>query len=382
MHRLACLFAVCLGACFAVAQDAQPPIAKLDPNMAIKDAEEGVLWYDILRLDLEGRAWSDVETPYDRLPARVKDTVRKSVWRLSTHSAGMYVRFVTDATQISARWTLRHEELAMDHMPATGVSGLDLYMRDGDTWRWIAVGRPKETPANKVKLLEGLPAGTREFMLYLPLYNGVASVELGIAEGTFIAKAPSWPTANVRPIVFYGTSITQGGCASRPGMAYPAILSRTLQRPAINLGFSGNGKMDPEIADILCELDPAVYVIDCTPNMDPEEITERTVPLVKKLRAARPDTPIVLVECITPQNAWALRPRAEFVNPKNDALKAEYEKLMAEQTPGLHYVPGNTLLGPEGETESTVDGVHPTDVGFRYYALALEPLLRSLTATP
>ncbi len=181
-------------------------------------------------------------------------------------------------------------------MPATGVSGLDLYVRQPDgTWHWLANGRPAQQ-TNTATLVSGLAPAEREYLLYLPLYNGVSSVELAVPAGKSLAKAPARPADHAKPILFYGTSITQGGCASRPGMVHTAILGRRFDRTAINLGFSGNGKMEPELAGLLAELDPAVYVLDCLPNMKAALVTERVEPFEKTLRAARPTTPIVLVE--------------------------------------------------------------------------------------
>src|SRR5262249_29415705 len=136
----------------------------------------------------------------------------------------------------------------------------------------------------------------REYLLYLPLYNGVKSVEVGVPKGAALTKASPRPADHAKPLVFYGTSITQGGCASRPGMVHTAILGRRLERPVINLGFSGNGRMEREMAELLAELAPAVYVLDCLPNMDAALVAQRVEPFVRTLRKARPDTPILLVE--------------------------------------------------------------------------------------
>src|SRR5262249_5941177 len=156
-------------------------------------------------------------------------------------------------------------------------------------------GIPKEQ-TTRVALAGGVPAGRREYLLYLPLYNGVSSVEIGLPKGAKLEKADPYGPGDRKPIVFYGTSITQGGCASRPGMVHTAILQRRLAFPVINLGFSGNGRMEPEIATLFAELDPAVYVLDCLPNMSAAEVTERIDPFVTVLRKAHPDTPILLVE--------------------------------------------------------------------------------------
>jgi lysophospholipase L1-like esterase len=345
----------------------------LDKSKAAKLDGDSNLWYDIRDLGVEGRGWSDTKSFYDRLPAKAEGVVRDPVWRLAQHSAGMCVRFVTDATTIHARWTLRSPSLAMPHMPATGVSGLDLYAKDGHgQWRWLGVGRPAQQ-TNQQALASGLPAGKREYLLYLPLYNGVESVQIGVS-----SEATLWPgpPREHKPIVFYGTSITQGGCASRPGMTYAAILGRWLDRPAINLGFSGNGRMESEVAQLLAELDPCVYVINCLPNMNDTEVAERVEPLVKTIRQARPRTPIVLCEDRSYTNAWLLAGQRERNQSSRAALKAAFARLKSEGVTGLHYLAGENQLGDD--REDTVDGSHPTDLGFVRMAEAMLPVLKPL----
>lgn len=331
-------------------------------------------WFDVRQWGVEGKAWDDTVRYFDRLPGRAQKIVRAPVWGLSRHSAGMCVRFETDATQISGRWTLLSKSLAMNHMPATGVSGLDLYAQDdAGQWRWVGVGRPDKAPTVTARLASGLPAKRRAYMLYLPLYNGVESVEIGLPQ-----QAHLWPQPprRAKPILFYGTSIMQGGCASRPGMAHAAILGRRLGRPIINLGFSGNGRMDLEIAELIAELDPCLYFIDCLPNTNATLVAHRAVPFVQILRKARPDTPIVLVEDRTYSHA-ALVPAVRRGNTsRREALRNAYKRLLAAGTTGLHYVPGEPMLGDDGD--GTVDGSHPTDLGFVRMADYLEPILRSV----
>ena len=177
------------------------------------------------------------------------------------------------------------------------------------------------------RLATGLPAGKREYLLYLPLYNGVKSVEVGVPKGTALLKADARPAGRRKPIVFYGTSITQGGCASRPGMVHTAIVGRRLDYPVINLGFSGNGRMEPEVVQLMAELEPAVYLIDCLPNMNGPEVAKRTEPLVRILRKARPGTPILLVEDRTYAGAF-LKPLLQQRQAESRAaLKKAYENL-------------------------------------------------------
>ena len=152
----------------------------IEPSKAKLDEEQSTAWYDIRLLEIEGRGWDDTKSFYDRLPAKAEGVVREPVWELSEDSSGIAVRFQTDATTIKARWSVRSKTLAYSHMPATCASGLDLYVRLEDgTWRWIGVGRPEEFPTNESTLITGIPPGKREYYLYLPLYNGVTSVEIG-----------------------------------------------------------------------------------------------------------------------------------------------------------------------------------------------------------
>lgn len=363
--------------CFAVGTVFAAPdpkaLEKLDPNFAVVEPGADVQWYDALKIGLEGHGWTETAHPYDRLPAKAEGVAPPAVWSLSQHSAGLSVRFVSDSPEISARWSVRSENLAMPHMPATGVSGLDLYAKDGDHWRWLAQGRPSQQLDNMAKLVSGAPAGLHEYTIFLPLYNGTEKLEIGIKPGATLAKGPA--RADARPIVFYGTSITHGGCASRPGMSYPAIIGQRLDRDHINLGFSGNGRMEPEMATLIAELNASVFVLDCLPNMTPEQVTERVAPTVKTLRAAHPDTPIVLVENIIYQSSWFYEGDGGHV-AKNAALKQVYEGLVAEGVAGLTYVPCDDLLGSDGL--GTVDGTHPTDLGFLRQADVLAPIIAGL----
>ncbi len=166
-------------------------------------------------------------------------------------------------------------------------------------WKWVQVTRPAAQEV-KAEIIKGLAPGEREYAAYLPLYNGVQSMSIGVEKSaTFEGLKP-----RDKPIVFYGTSITHGACASRPGMVHTAILGRKLDMPVVNLGFSGNGRMDQAVGEYLVQIDAAAYVIDCLPNMQPDQVTEKCAPLVKQLRASKPETPIILVEDRRFTNDW------------------------------------------------------------------------------
>jgi len=367
-HRFILVSAILAGVCFWFSQ-AHVSAA----------ATNNLAWSDIRPLGVEGRGWTDTKEFYDRLPAKAEGVVRQPVWDLSHDSAGLCVRFVTDATEIHARWALRDSWLYQPNATAICVSGLDLYVKVDAGWHWLAVGIPK-SQTNDVTLVEKLIPGKREYLLYLPLYNGTKFVELGIPTNCVIEKAPAWGPGERKPIVFYGTSILQGLSASRPGMVHSAILQRKFNWPVINLGFSGNGKMEPAMADLLAELDPSVYVIDCLPNMVADEITERAGPLVKKLRAAHPRTPIVLVEDRTMQDSFLIEGRMEWYHLRDRAaLKAVFDQLQSDGIKNLYYIPGGHLFGDDGE--GSTDGSHPNDLGFtrqaEIFAQVLAPLLKT-----
>lgn len=346
---------------------------------AASDKNLAITWSDIRQFGVEGRGWDDTKSFYDRLPAKAEGMVRPPVWDLSHDSAGMCARFVSDATTLRARWTLINSWLYLPNETAIANSGLDLYVKMTNGWHWLAVGQPT-AQSNEVTLVENLLPGKREYLLYLPLYNGVKSVEVGIPTNAVIEQAPPWGPGVRKPIVFYGTSILQGLSASRPGMVHSAILGRRFNYPTINLGFSGNGKMEPELADLLAELDPSIYVIDCLPNMVAGEIKARVEPFVRKLRAAHPETPIVLVEDRTMQDSFLIAGRMEYYHLKDRAeLKAACERLEKSGVKNLYYIPGEPLFGDDGE--GSVDGSHPTDLGFmrqaEIFAKTLGPILKN-----
>jgi len=338
--------------------------------------EGDIAWYDAKLLTIEGQGWSETKAPYDRLPPKAEKTVRGSVWSLSRHSAGIAARFVTNATKIDLRWELTSSRLEMPHMAATGVSGIDLYVRDdAGEWRWLNCARPS-AQKNTTTAISKIPEGTREYMIYLPLYNGVTSVEVGIPANNEIAPGPERPEGHQKPIIFYGTSITHGACASRPGMPHPAILGRRFDRPVINLGFSGNGRMEPEVAELIAEIDAAVYVIDCLPNIGAKEVLERTKDVVGILREAHPETPILLVEDRSYSNGFLVTSNRERNLTSREALKKMYDELQSEGVKHLYYLEGEHLLGDDNE--GTVDSSHPTDLGFWRQADAFEEVLKPL----
>ena len=335
-----------------------------------------IIYYGRQHFLIEGTAILDSlkESPYDRLPISYKEKVREPVWDLSKASAGITVRFHSNSTSINLKWTVLND-FDMPHMAATGIKGIDLYTKYNNKWRYVTTAgalvglktyQNKSIPAdniNEYELIKNMTPEFREYKLFLPLYDGVTKLEVGIDSVASIEKAT--PSA-VKPIVFYGTSITQGGCASRPGMAHTNIISRKLDVDCINYGFSGNGRMETPIVELISEIDARFYVIECLQNMDSEQVSERVKPLVDIIRTKHPHTPIVLVENMMYTTAFLDHTEETRLIQENAALKNEYDKIIKSGTPNIFYIKDNKdfLLDNEG----TVDGVHLTDLGFLRYA--------------
>jgi len=347
-------------------------LAQETPQDPEAPVEDGWTRHAAQEIGLEGRGWDEVETPFDRLPLRAKGVVREQVWRLSTDSSGMFVTFRAATPAMRFEVELRQARLEMPHMPATGVSGVDLYAREADgPWRWVFCPRPgAQTYSAELK---GLSPEPRTYRLYLPLYNGVSALRVAVPDGVELEPVPPRKSP---PLVYYGTSIAHGACASRPGMSFVNILGRRLDVPVLNLGFSGNGRLEMELAALLAEVDARAYVLDCLPNLGPRQVAERTEPFVRALRAERPDVPIVMVEDRVNANARFLPGRMRHHEGNHAAFRAAFDKLSASGLRGLTYVRDAPFLGEDGE--ATVDGSHPTDLGMVRYADALEPILRPL----
>lgn len=329
-------------------------------------------WVDAHTLSVSGMGWTEATQPYTRLPNRAMTRVPESVWSLSRHAAGVYVSFQTRATVLSVRWSLISSALSMPHMPATGVSGLDLYhQNERRGWTFLTNLRPAGVQNESRIALPPSAARTGAFRLYLPLYNGVSSVQLMANNGQSIEALEE----SERPrtsIVVYGTSIAQGGCASRPGNAWPSMTGRDLNRPIVNLGFSGSGRMEPEVVDLIAELDPACFVLDCVPNMgdlQQEMFCTRIKNAAALLISRHPNTPLLFVGQDT-QNT------STHISVVNKWQQDTVASLPETRRSKVAFVRGVELLG--ADNEGTVDGVHPNDLGMRRQADAITSALRRL----
>ena len=343
-------------------------------------------WYNPLQTDvpvIQNQGFSDeIGKSYVRLPDRAKDKIRPAVWNLSRNSAGLSIHFYSNAPQIEIRYGVT-SRFAMDHMPATGVSGVDLYAinSDGD---WLNLwGNYKfgDTITYKYSniIKDAYHNAGYEYRLYLPLYNTVKWLEIGVPEEASFEFIPKRKEA---PVVVYGTSIAQGGCASRPAMGWTNVLERSLDRPVINLGFSGNGRLEKEVLDCICEIDAGVYILDCFPNLasvQKEEVVRLTVEAVKQLRKSHPSVPILLCAHVGYTDAGINSERNALQTRVNEAGKKALSQLEKEGITGLYYLGFDELDMP---ADARVDYVHLTDFGMTVQAAAYEKKLREILHEP
>ncbi|WP_289118752.1 SGNH/GDSL hydrolase family protein [uncultured Bacteroides sp.] len=317
---------------------------------------------------IRGRAWhNEQQRTYARLPLKAKNLVNKAVWNLSQQSAGLSIAFYSNSPEIKIKYTVTGGR-SMAHMPATGVSGVDLYATDrngrsrwcadkyslGDTLVYTYDGLTYEDASNK----------GYEYTLFLPLYNSVSFLEIGVKDNASISFIP---VSEEKPLVVYGTSIAQGACASRPGMAWINIINRTMEHPVVNLGFSGSGKLEKELFELLAETDAKLYIIDCMPNMispaDTAVIAERILTGIKTLRT-RNQAPVLLVEHSGYMNEYTSDRAEASYKASNRQLRKAYNTLM-QQEPDIYYLTKEEI---GLSMDAMVEGVHPSDLGMQQYA--------------
>ncbi len=357
---------------------------QLDPNMALKPVDSDGLRFSLpaaAPMRLAGLAWYGEEFQYRRLRRTPPSPFPEAVDLLAWNTAGAQCAWRSDSGRVTVRVRLR-DNAPMYHMPQTGEAGFDLYCGAPGLQSFVGVA---QFQSGVLEYEAQLFAGTREmreYTLNFPLYAGVESVFIGLDADARI-EAPT-PWEHPEPVVFYGTSITQGGCASRPGMAHTNILSRKLRRPVLNFGFSGNGRGDASVAAELADLkDPALYVLEYEANLpDPEQMRRTLSEFLRILRSLHPATPILV--CSRPPFAGDFRAttagKTPELQPAGRAMMNTVARWRAED-PRLFFFDGGELFGAEDPDECTVDGVHPTDLGFSRIAGTLEPVLRGILAS-
>lgn len=344
-------------------------------------------WYNPVEATfpvIQGQGWPGEvrKNPYHRFPARAESSVRRAVWGLSTDCAGESINFKTNATNITVRYTVEYGH-AMPHMPKTGVTGVDLYTqtRHGEEI-WVA---GKYSFKDTVTYTFGPLAfdnNTRHehtYTLYLPPYNSVKWMEIGVNEGSSFRFEP---LREEKPIVAYGTSIGQGACASRPGMIWSNILQRRMDRTVMNFGFSGNAFFEREVIELLSEIDAKVYILDALPNsysMPFDKLRDTIVAAVRTLREVRPTTPILLADHLGYPHGKAIEHWRKQEAHANAAQKAAFDSIVAAGDKNIYHLTYDEIALP---MDATVEAIHVSDYGMKVYADAYERELRAILCEP
>ena len=333
-----------------------------------------VKWHALPANIFEGRGWKKTESPFDRVPVKVKDSLPE-VWKNSHSSAGMCAHFVTNSTRIQIRYQLGEEQLGEPNFNVAAFSGTALYAYDRKQkrWRWAAA-TPHFILTDQnpdYTLIEGMPRKKRRFRLYLPFRNQILKLAIGIdkdAEWTVV------PPRTEPPLVYYGTSLIHGAFVTRPGLGTAQIVARELDLPLINMGFSGSAKLELDMAKLLAELDARIYVVDAYHNLTPDMIEERMEPFLDELCSRRPDTPVLFLGAPPVLNAW-LKPERLQIDERKISLMGEIAKKMKKKYANLHYLKGTNFYGSD---DVSIDGIHVNDAAFGHMAKILIRKIRTL----
>lgn len=355
-------------------------LEKFDQNMASEVGtvrDESLYFPDPFAppFRLSGFYWYKEDGKLHRLPARIAKEVSEGVAYLATHTSGATLSFRTDSNRLFLEANVL-EAAVSQKFTACGRFGFDVYMRrlDYDKLVYVKTVLPDagvlqmrlDIPDFKNLMLRG-SSDIVEILINFPPYDGVESLQIGLDKGASVWEPT--PYSIEKPVVFYGSSITQGGCASRPGNAYINHLNRRLNIPVINLGFSGSARGETLMAETIAGMDMSVFVMDYDHNApNPEHLEKTHEPFFKIIREENPQLPIIMISRQSPEHKMTAVRKA--------IVYRTYENAVAAGDKNVYFIDGETLFGTEDRDACTVDGTHPNDIGFLRMADGIEPVLR------
>ena len=345
-------------------------ISKIDPNLKVetKINVDGLRFYNITQAPFKIYGIFYENGKYRRLPETVEQSVSEGVYGLHTNTAGGRVRFKTDSPYIAINAKMPNMG-RMPHFALTGSMGLDLYVRK-ETENYTGTFVPPYDAVGGYESIIYLGSSEmREITMNFPLYSDVSELNIGLKEGASIAEPTAYKIS--KPIVFYGSSITQGGCASRPGNSYQSIVSRRLDFDYINLGFSGSAKAEDEMIEYVKKLDMSVFVYDYDHNApDVEHLNNTHEKMFTAIRENNPDLPIIIMS--RPKYTLSKDEQMRF-----EIIKTTYDNAVARGDKNVYLIDGKTLM-ELAENDGTVDNCHPNDLGFMSMANAVTKVLKEI----
>ncbi len=345
-------------------------ISDIDKNLKVETSidREGIVWFSVKEapFTLHGLCETHKNGGYHRMPESVAGKVSNGVGCLNYHTAGGRVRFKTNSPFVAIK-TKQYKMGPMSHMAKTGQSGFDLYCEKG----YVACFVPPPGVTEGYESIKDTHLnGEHTFTINFPLYDIVEELLIGLDEKSTLSAPDEY--THSKPVVFYGSSITQGCAASRPGNCYESLISRALDTDYINLGFSGSAKAEQLMAEYCGSLDTSVFVYDYDWNaLTLDELCEMHYPFYKTYRALQPDTSII---CISRPDFHDFDESAS----RRDLIRANVEKARAEGDKNIYFIDGERLFDGPHSDSCTVDGCHPNDLGHYRMSQAIEKVLKGL----
>lgn len=333
-------------------------ITKIDKNFDIEIPKENdnFVFYDVDNEPFKVYGLMRENGAYYRMPIDIANKVNDGVAYLNSNTAGGRVRFITNSKRIRIK-TVMHNVSLMSHFAFTGSAGFDMYINEGENQIYYSTFTPLTDMTEGYESEKEFQSDCEKLVtINFPLYSGVKKLFIGLDKNSKVLPAPDYKLR--KPIVYYGSSITQGGCASRPGNAYPAIISRKLDCDYVNLGFSGSAKGEDEMAEYLKNLDMSVFVYDYDHNAHSADYLNQTHKrMFEIIRQANPNLPILMLS----------RPVPRFKNDDDkrlEIIKKTYNLAKNSGDNNVYFIDGRDLVLDEFAETFSVDGTHPNDSGF------------------
>ena len=340
-----------------------------DKNFIYTKKAGHYVYRNCLDFTLEGFAWHDENNNFHRLPERIYPELREDLICVANNSAGGVIRFKTNSKSIALRCSY---EAMRDSsgMPNSAESGFDLYRKDADGLNFVVNIRPEpgEEILDMTADVKSHTDETEEYYLYMPVYSAVKELEIGFEPGSIAEPAEQRPLSE--RVVFYGSSITNGGCTSRPGMTYPAVFCREFDTQAVNLGFSGNALGEAVIADEISRLDCALIVVEYDHNNTLEGLKETHEPFIRHIRKNNKNVPIIVASRVV----YADQTDEEI--KRRDVIYNTYKNAVENGDNNIYFLDGAAYFPGKNRTDYTADGVHPNDAGFKKMADCLAEFCR------
>ena len=343
-------------------------ISDIDSNFKIKTTieREGLKFIDVLSSPFKIYGVYYEDGKFRRLPEKIAEKVNAGVLYTHAYTTGGRVRFRTDSPYVAIQMTT-DKFATVSYQALSGSAGFDLYV---DNKHFGTFMPPYSMKTGYESIIEFGSSKMREITINMPIYGEVHSLNIGLDENSSLLPPSDYISGS--PIVFYGSSITHGGCASRPGNTYPAIISRRFNSDILNLGFSGSALAEDEIANYIAGLDMKIFVYDYDHNApNPEHLEKTHERMFKIFREKHPETPVIMMT-----SPSILKNRA-VADRRKEIIRTTYLNALNSGDKNVYYLDGEEVMAPCG-LDGTVEGIHPNDIGFYFMAKAVGDLIEKI----